>query len=483
MLRIAVTVDGPAGYGRCRVVAVMVLVYSLAARRVPDIFSARTGSPGGGGVRGRGGPALLEPDCALEKRRVVITGLGAVTPLGNSRQAFWEGLVAGRSGVAPTTAFDASKLTTRIAAEVKDFDPDALIGRREARRMDRYAQFALVAAREAIADANLPEDPDVRRRTGAIVASGIGGIITVENTTFEVGPQQKWDRISPFFVPMLMANAASAHISMSYGLRGPVFAVASACASANDAFTVAYDKIVLGRGGSRSSTGGSEATVIPTAMGGFCSMKAMSTRNDDPDARVAAVRQRARRLRARRRRRRSSCSRSASSRSRAARASTREVLGYGQSADAYHIAQPDPESKGVILAMERALEHSGRRARASRVHQRARHVDAARRSRRVAGDRARLRRARDERQARGVVDEVDARAPARRGRRDRRDRDGARAARRHHAADDQLRSPRSRVHARLRAERRAQSAGRRRDVERLRFRRPQHDGRLRHDTS
>ena len=293
----------------------------------------------------------------MEKRRVVITGLGAVTPLGNSREAFWEGLVAGRSGVAPTTAFDASKLTTRIAAEIKGWDPDALIGRRESRRMDRYTQFALVAAREAIADANLPEDPDVRRRTGAIVASGIGGIITVENTTFEVGPQQKWDRISPFFVPMLMSNAASGHISMSYGLRGPVFAVASACASANDAFTVAYDKIVLNQADAIVA-GGSEATVIPTAMGGFCSMKAMSTRNDDPThasrpfdkerdgfvlgegAGIMVFEEREHAL------------------ARGAHVYG-EVLGYGQAADAYHIAQPDPESKGVILAMTRALEHAG----------------------------------------------------------------------------------------------------------------------------
>jgi 3-oxoacyl-[acyl-carrier-protein] synthase II len=302
----------------------------------------------------------LEPDCALEKRRVVITGLGAITPLGNSYTSFWEALMAGRSGVAPTTAFDASKLTTRIAAEVKDFDSDALIGRREARRMDRYAQFALVAAREAMADAKFPEDADVRARTGAVVASGIGGIITVENTTFEVGPQQKWDRISPFFVPMLMANAASAQISMNFGLRGPVFAVASACASANDALTVAYDKIVLGDA-IAVVTGGSEATVIPTAMGGFCSMKAMSTRNDDPTrasrpfdkerdgfvlgegAGILVLEDRDFAL------------------ARGARIYG-EMLGYGQAADAYHIAQPDPESKGVILAMERALLRSGVKA-------------------------------------------------------------------------------------------------------------------------
>jgi 3-oxoacyl-[acyl-carrier-protein] synthase II len=292
----------------------------------------------------------------LEKRRVVITGLGAITPLGNSYPTFWEGLVTGRSGVGPTTAFDPSKLTTRISAEIKDFDPDALFGRRDARRMDRYAQFALAAAREALEDAKFPDDPEVRDRTGAIVATGIGGIITVENTTFEVGPTQRWDRISPFFVPMLMGNAASAQISMNFGLRGPVFAVGSACASANDAFTVAYDKIVLGDAVA-IVTGGSEATVIPTAMGGFCSMKAMTTRNDDPThasrpfdkerdgfvlgegAGILVLEDREFAL------------------ARGARIYA-EVLGYGQSADAFHIAQPDPESRGVILAMHRALERS-----------------------------------------------------------------------------------------------------------------------------
>jgi 3-oxoacyl-[acyl-carrier-protein] synthase II len=293
----------------------------------------------------------------LEKRRVVITGLGAITPLGNSSAAFWDALIAGRSGVGPTTAFDAAKLTTRISAEVKDFDPDALFGRRDARRMDRYAQMALAAAREAMEDARFPDDPDVRDRTGAIVATGIGGIITVENTTFEVGPKQSWDRISPFFVPMLMGNAASAQISMNYGLRGPVFAVGSACASANDALTVAYDKIVLGDA-IAVVTGGSEATVIPTAMGGFCSMKAMSTRNDDPThasrpfdkerdgfvlgegAGILVLEDRDFAI------------------ARGARIYG-ELLGYGQSADAFHIAQPDPESKGVVLAMERALQRSG----------------------------------------------------------------------------------------------------------------------------
>ncbi len=293
----------------------------------------------------------------MEKRRVVVTGLGAVTPLGNSRPLFWDSLINGRSGVGPVTAFDAAKLTTRIAAEVKDFDTDALIGRRDARRMDRYAQFAFVAANEAIADARFPDDADVRARTGVIVGTGIGGIITVENTTFEVGPGQKWDRISPFFVPMLMGNAASAQISMAHHMHGPLFAVSSACASGNDALATAYDKIVLGDA-IAIVTGGSEATVIPTAMGGFCSMKAMSTRNDDfahasrpfdkerdgfvlgEGAGVLVLEDRDFAI------------------ERGAHIYA-EMLGYGQSADAYHIAQPDPESRGVILAMERALLRSG----------------------------------------------------------------------------------------------------------------------------
>ena len=292
----------------------------------------------------------------MEKRRVVVTGLGAITPLGNTAGEFWEGLTAGRSGVALTNVFDTSKLPTRMAAEVKDFNPDALFGRRDARRMDRYAQMALAAAREALADARFPDDPDVRERTGAIVATGIGGIITIEDTTFEIGPKQAWDRVSPFFVPMLMGNAASAQISMNYGLRGPVFAVSSACASSNDAFCIAFDKIVLGEAVA-VVTGGSEAAVIPSAMGGFSSMKAMSTRNDDPTrasrpfdkerdgfvlgegAGVLIFEDREAAL------------------ARGARIYA-EVLGYGQSADAFHIAQPDPESKGVVLAMERALARS-----------------------------------------------------------------------------------------------------------------------------
>ncbi|MFN2459088.1 MAG: beta-ketoacyl-ACP synthase II [Candidatus Velthaea sp.] len=293
----------------------------------------------------------------LEKRRVVVTGMGAVTPLGNSCGAYWDALIAGRSGVGPVRAFDPVKLRSKIAAEVKDFDADALIGRKDARRMDRYTQFAFVAANEALADANFPDDPDLRTETGVIIASGIGGIITVEDTVTATAPTKAFDRISPFFVPMLMANAASGQVSMKHGLRGPSFSVASACASANDALAVAFMKIAYGDAPA-IVTGGSEATVIGTAMGGFDSMKALSTRNDDPQkasrpfdkerdgfvlgegAGVLVLEEREFALR------------------RGARIYA-EVLGYGESGDAYHIAQPDPESRGVVLAFQRAIANAG----------------------------------------------------------------------------------------------------------------------------
>ena len=287
----------------------------------------------------------------------MITGLGAVTPIGNDLESFWQALINGRSGVGPITAFDSTKLRTHIAAEVKRFDADKLIGRKEVRRMDRYAQFAAVAADEAIADANFPTDPDVRRETGVIIATGIGGIITVEDTTRAVAPTGAYDRISPFFVPMLMANAASGNISMKHKLLGPTFSVASACASSNDAMAVAYMKIAFGDAVAMV-TGGSEATVIGTAMGGFDSMKALSARNAEPvrasrpfdagrdgfvlgeGAGALVFEERDFAL------------------ARGARIYA-EVLGYGQSGDAYHIAQPDPESQGVILAMQRAIANSG----------------------------------------------------------------------------------------------------------------------------
>ena len=285
-----------------------------------------------------------------------MTGLGAITPLGNSREAFWDALIAGRSGVGPITAFDPSQIRAKIAAEVKDFDPDALIGRRDARRMDRYAQFAVVAADEAIKDAQFPEDPDLRNRTSAIIGTGIGGIVTIQEQTLKVAELKDISRISPFFIPMLMSNAAGAQVSMKYGLRGPLYAVSSACASANDAIAAAYDSIKHGTSDA-AVTGGAEATIISIAVGGFDSMKALSTRNDEPErasrpfdrdrdgfvlgegAGVIILEERERAL------------------ARGAKIYA-EMLGYGQSADAFNLVQPEPEGLGATFAMRRALAGS-----------------------------------------------------------------------------------------------------------------------------
>src|SRR5271156_1126897 len=281
--------------------------------------------------------------------------MGAVTPLGNTRDDFWRALIAGTSGVAKVTAFDAAAagLKAQIAAEVKNFDADALIGRRDARRMDRYAQFAFVAANEAIADARFPEDRELRDETGVVVASGIGGIITIQDTVTKARAAGTAARITPFFVPMLMSNAAPAQISMRYGFRGPMFAVSSACASSNNAFGVAYDLIKHGKARAMI-TGGSEATITDVAMGGFDSMKALSTRNDEPtkasrpfDARrdgfvlaeggaIFVLEE------------------LEFAKSRGAQIYA-ELLGYGESADAYDLVAVDPAGGGVELALRRSF--------------------------------------------------------------------------------------------------------------------------------
>ena len=295
----------------------------------------------------------------MPKKRVVITGLGAVTPLGNTTADFWSALVAGRSGIGPITAFDvvAAGLRCRIAAEVKGFDPDASIGRRDARRMDRYAQMAFVAAKEAVADAAFPDDREIRDRTGVLVATGIGGITTVQDTVTKAREIGTSSRISPFFVPMLMGNAASAQISMKEGFRGPMFAVSSACASSNDGLGLAYDFIARGDAVAMVA-GGSEATIIDIAMGGFDSMKALSTRNDEPErasrpfdrerdgfvlAEGAAI---------------LILEELEFARARGARIYA-ELLGYGQSADAHDIVAVDPTGSGVELALRRAFASCG----------------------------------------------------------------------------------------------------------------------------
>jgi 3-oxoacyl-[acyl-carrier-protein] synthase II len=291
------------------------------------------------------------------RRRVVVTGMGAVTPIGNSRHDFWRRLIAGESGVGPITAFDAADFATQIAAEVKDFKPEELIGRKEARRMDRFSQFAFVAAREAIADAKIPEDKAYRERVGAVIGTGIGGIMTFWLNSVKAAENGTWAKVTPFFIPMLMANAATAHISMEYGFKGPFFAAASACASANDAIATAYNLIAYGDADAMI-TGGTEATISPLAVGGFSSMKAMSTRNDDPtrasrpfdsqrDGFVLAE----------------GCGLLLLEELETARARGAhiyaEVYGYGQSADAYDLVAVDPDGNGVMLAFERAFKSAG----------------------------------------------------------------------------------------------------------------------------
>jgi 3-oxoacyl-[acyl-carrier-protein] synthase II len=295
----------------------------------------------------------------LDKKRVAVTGLGAVTPLGVTREEFWNNLIGGKSGVATVTAFDpvAAGLRCQIAAEVKNFDPDAVIGRRDARRMDRFAQFSNVAAAEAIEDANFPDDADIRRETGVVVASGIGGIITLQDTVTKARALGNASRITPFFIPMLMGNAGPAQISMKHNFRGPMYAVSSACASSNDALGIAYD--LIARGDALAMiTGGSEATITDVAMGGFDSMKALSTRNDDP--------QRASRPFDRERDGFVLAEGGAVlvfeemefAKKRGARIYA-EMLGYGQSADAYDLVAVDPTGTGVELALARLFESTG----------------------------------------------------------------------------------------------------------------------------
>jgi 3-oxoacyl-[acyl-carrier-protein] synthase II len=282
--------------------------------------------------------------------------MGAVTPLGNNREEFWRRLVAGESGVGPISTFDASAFTTRIAAEVKDFNAEELIGRKLSRRMDPFAQYAFVATKEAIADANLPDDQDFKNRVGAVIGSGIGGIQSFWHESEKAAQLGNWTKTSPFFIPMLMANAAPAHISMAYGFRGPFFSAASACASANDAIVTAYNFVANGDA-PVMITGGSEACISPLAVGGFCSMKAMSTRNDEP-ARASRPFDRERDgfvlgegagilifeeyEHALARGAKIYC----------------EVLGYGQSADAYDLVAVDPDGNGVALAFARAFAHA-----------------------------------------------------------------------------------------------------------------------------
>ncbi|OCW93289.1 beta-ketoacyl-[acyl-carrier-protein] synthase II [Macellibacteroides sp. HH-ZS] len=289
----------------------------------------------------------------MELKRVVVTGLGAITPLGKTLTETWEGLVNGKSGAGPITHFDASKFKTQFACEVKNFDPNQYFDRKEARKLDRYAQFALIAADEAIADSGMEMEKLDLNKIGVIFSSGIGGISTfqeeVENYDVERGP-----RFNPFFIPKMIADIASGHISMKYGFRGPNFAVVSACASSTNAIADACNYIRLGKANA-IVTGGAEASITSAGVGGFNAMNALSTRNDSPETASRPF----------------SVSRDGFVMGEGAaclileemeHALARgakiycEVAGTGLSADAYHLTATHPEGLGAKLVMENALE-------------------------------------------------------------------------------------------------------------------------------
>jgi 3-oxoacyl-[acyl-carrier-protein] synthase II len=292
----------------------------------------------------------------MDNNRVVITGLGLVTPLGNDVPTTWDGLVAGRSGVGPITHFDASDYPTRIAAEVKDFDPVALFGHREARRMDRFSQFAMAAASQALDDSGLSVNESNAHRVGAVIGSGIGGIISVLEQA-EILRTRGPRRVSPFLVPMMLPDTAPGQVAINYGLKGPNFAVISACATGANAIGEAAE--VIRRGAADAMlAGGAEAGIVPLAIAGFTVMQAVSTRNDAPERAsrpfdatrdgfvmgegggVVVLES------------------ETHARARGARIYAK-VVGYGATADAYHITAPEETGEGATRAMQVALDQAG----------------------------------------------------------------------------------------------------------------------------
>jgi 3-oxoacyl-[acyl-carrier-protein] synthase II len=290
------------------------------------------------------------------RRRVVVTGIGAVTPLGNDAKTFWTNLLAGRSGMAPITHFDASDHDVRFAAEVKDFDTAQCGDRKEVRKMDRFTQYGVAAASMAVEDSGLVIDERDAPRIGVLVGSGIGGIETLERQ-HEVLRTKGPGRISPFFIPMMIVNMATGMISMRFGAKGPSNATVTACASGANAIGDAFRVIQYGDADVMIA-GGAEAPVTPIAVGGFASMKALSTRNDEPErasrpfdaerdgfvigegAGVVILEE------------------LEHARARDARIYC-EVAGYGYTADAHHMTAPAPEGEGAARSMQAALDDAG----------------------------------------------------------------------------------------------------------------------------
>ncbi|HLW38864.1 MAG TPA: beta-ketoacyl-ACP synthase II [Brumimicrobium sp.] len=218
----------------------------------------------------------------MELKRVVVTGLGALTPIGNTIEEYWNGLLTGKSGAAPITHFDASKFKTQFACELKNFNIEDHIHRKDARRLDNFSQYAMVSAMEAMADSKLMESEPNLDRIGVIWGSGIGGIKTFQEEHGDFIQGDGTPKINPFFIPKMIADIAAGHISIHYGLRGPNYATVSACASSTNAIIDAYNLIRLGKSDA-IVTGGSEAAVTEMGVGGFTAMKALSVRNDSPE--------------------------------------------------------------------------------------------------------------------------------------------------------------------------------------------------------
>lgn len=293
----------------------------------------------------------------MNLKRVVVTGIGALTPIGNTKDEFWKGLAAGVSGAAPITRFDASLFKTQFACEVKNFDVEQFIDKKEARKMDAFTQYAMVTADEAIVDAGLDLETIDKSRAGVIWGSGIGGLRTFQEEVTEFAKGDGTPRFNPFFIPKMIADISAGFISIKYGFRGPNFVTVSACASATNALIDAFNYIRLGKADLFIS-GGSEAAVTEAGIGGFNAMKALSQRNESPETASrpfdkdrdgfvlgegagALILEELEHAKAR------------------GAKIYAELVGGGMTADANHITAPHPEGLGASSVMQIALEDAG----------------------------------------------------------------------------------------------------------------------------
>jgi len=295
-----------------------------------------------------------------KNRSVVVTGLGAITPIGNTIDEFWKSLIEGKSGVRRLSCFDPTHFSSNVAAEVRDFDPSQFISTKDMKRMDRFVVFAVAAAKNAIVDSRVDLEKEDRNRVGVLVGSGIGGLHTIEaehGQYLRLGPEKGPSRMSPFLIPMLIVNMAAGQVSIFFGLKGPNSTVATACATGNHAIGDAF-RIIQRGDADMMVCGGSEAAITPMGFGGFCALRALSTLNDDPEkasrpfdknrdgfvmgegAGIVVLEEKEHALK------------------RGANIYC-EMAGYGMSGDAYHMTAPDPKGEGGVRCMTDALKDGG----------------------------------------------------------------------------------------------------------------------------